>query len=100
MANNDEVDVEKLDITDELIAERNDFVPGQTPEDMTSWQRPIVATIDIISMWAGKIIALLLVPLIAIVVFEVFSRNIFAIMVDTPINIDTTKIRARRSPEG
>ena len=78
----DEVDVEKLDITDELIAERHDFVPGQTPEEMTSWQRPITAVIDIVNLWAGRIIALMLVPLIAIVVYEVFSRNIFAIMVD------------------
>ena len=78
----DEVDVEKLVITDELIAERHDFVPGQTPEEMASWQRPITAVIDIVNLWAGRIIALMLVPLIAIVVYEVFSRNIFAIMVD------------------
>jgi TRAP-type mannitol/chloroaromatic compound transport system permease large subunit/TRAP-type mannitol/chloroaromatic compound transport system permease small subunit len=79
---NDEVDIGKLDITDELIAERNDFTPGQTPDDMTPWQRPIAAAIDVINLWAGRIIALLMVPLIGIVVYEVFSRNAFAIMVD------------------
>jgi TRAP-type mannitol/chloroaromatic compound transport system permease large subunit/TRAP-type mannitol/chloroaromatic compound transport system permease small subunit len=79
---NDEVDIDKLDITDELIAERNNFTPGQTPEDMTAWQRPITAAIDVTNLWAGRIIALMIVPLIAIVVFEVFSRNAFAIMVD------------------
>ncbi|MGB1109138.1 MAG: TRAP transporter large permease subunit, partial [Gammaproteobacteria bacterium] len=78
----DDVEIDKLDITDELIAERNDFVPGQTPEGMTSWQRPITATIDVINLWAGRIIAAMMVPLIAIVVYEVFSRNIFSIMVD------------------
>ena len=67
----DEVDVEKLDITDELIAERHDFVPGQTPEEMTSWQRPITAVIDIVNLWAGRIISLMLVPLIAIVVYAI-----------------------------
>ena len=82
MTSNDEVDIDKLEITDELIAERNNFVPGETPDDMTPWQRPITAAIDIINLWAGRIIALMLVPLIAIVVYEVFSRNVFSIMID------------------
>jgi TRAP-type mannitol/chloroaromatic compound transport system permease small subunit len=76
----DEVDPGKLDITDELIAERRAEEPGETPEDMTSWQRPITATIDVINNWAGKIICLLLVPLIAAMVFEVVSRKAFAVM--------------------
>ena len=76
---NDEVDVEKLDITDELIAERNDFVPGQTPDDMTPWQRPITAWIDLLNYRAGQAISLLMIPLIAVVVYEVFARNSFSI---------------------
>jgi len=69
-----------LEIADELIAERRSEAPGETPEDMTSWQRPITAAIDLINYRAGQIIALLLVPLIAVVVFEVFSRNSFSIL--------------------
>ena len=71
----DEVDPTKLEITDELIAERNEFTPGETPEDMTAWQRPITAAIDILNNWVGRIICLLMIPLIVVVVIEVFSRN-------------------------
>ena len=80
----EEVNPADLEITDELIAERNDFVPGETPEDMTSWQRPITAAIDIMNNWVGRVIALLLVPLIAIVVWEVTLRNGYAILREKP----------------
>ncbi len=76
----DEVNTDELEIADELIAERRSEKPGETPEDMTPWQRPITATIDLINYRAGQIIALLMVPLIAVVVYEVFSRNSFAIL--------------------
>ena len=78
----EEVNSEKLEIADELIAERRAESPGETPEDMTSWQRPITAVIDVINYRAGQIIALLMVPLIAVVVLEVLSRNSFAILQD------------------
>lgn len=76
----DEVNPGELEIADELIAERRAEKPGETPDDMTSWQRPITAVIDVVNYRAGQIIALLLVPLIAVVVFEVFSRNSFSIL--------------------
>jgi len=75
----DEVDPNDLEIADELIAERRKEKPGETPEDMTAWQRPITGGIDVLNDWAGKILCLLMVPLIAVVVFEVFARNGFAI---------------------
>ena len=68
---------EKLDITDELIAERADFVPGQTPEDMPTWMRRTVATIDITNNWVGKITCLLLLPLLVVIVYEVLARKLF-----------------------
>ncbi|MEM6619239.1 MAG: TRAP transporter small permease subunit, partial [Pseudomonadota bacterium] len=77
MAAND--DIGTLDITDELIAERNDFTPGETPDDMTPWMRPIVAWIDLLNLWVGRIACLLTVPLMAIIVYEVVVRNAFAI---------------------
>ncbi|NRB30037.1 MAG: TRAP transporter large permease subunit, partial [Rhizobiaceae bacterium] len=49
----------------------------QTPEDMTPWQRPITAFIDVLNLWAGRLICLLLVPLIFVMVFEVVSRTLF-----------------------
>ena len=76
----DEVNPEELEIADELIAERRAEAPGETPEDMTAWQRPITAAIDVINYRAGQIIALLMVPLIAVVVYEVVSRNSFSIL--------------------
>ena len=76
----DEPNPEDLEIADELIAERRAEAPGETPEDMTPWQRPITAIIDVINYRAGQIIALMMIPLIIAVVFEVFSRNSFAIL--------------------
>lgn len=76
----EEPNPEDLEIADELIAERRKEAPGETPEDMTAWQRPITAVIDVINYRAGQLIALLMVPLIAVVVYEVFSRNSFVIL--------------------
>ncbi len=84
MAN--EVNPGELDITDELIAERRTEQPGETPEDMTPWMRPITGTIDVINLWAGRTICLLMIPLILSIVFEVFSRNMFAILTENGMN--------------
>ena len=76
----DDIKSEELDITDELIAERRAEEPGQTPEDMTPWQRPITAFIDVLNLWAGRIICLMLAPLIFVMVFEVVSRSLFGVL--------------------
>ena len=73
----DEPNPEDLEVADELIAERRAEKPGETPEDMTAWQRPITAVIDVINYRAGQLIALLMVPLIFVVVYEVISRKLF-----------------------
>ncbi len=82
----DEVNPGELDITDELIAERRAEEPGQTPEDMTPWQRPITAFIDVLNLWAGRIICLLLIPLIFVMVFEVFARTMFGTLTGWGMN--------------
>jgi len=76
----EEPNPDDLEIADELIAERRAEAPGETPEDMTPWQRPITAAIDVLNFRVGQLFALLLVPLIAVVVFEVISRNSFTIL--------------------
>ena len=76
----DEIEIGELDITDELIAERRAEEPGQTPEDMTSWQRPITAFVDVLNLWAGRILCLLLIPLMMAMVIEVFSRSMFGVL--------------------
>ena len=53
----DEVIPNDLEVADELIAERRHEKPGQTPEDMTPWQRSITGAIDLLNDWAGKIFA-------------------------------------------
>jgi TRAP-type mannitol/chloroaromatic compound transport system permease large subunit/TRAP-type mannitol/chloroaromatic compound transport system permease small subunit len=73
----DEIKIEELDITDELIAERKAGKPGQTPDDMTPWMRPIVATIDVTNLWIGRFTCLLLVPIIGVMVYEVVARKLF-----------------------
>ena len=75
-----EPDIGELEIADELIAERNAFTPGQTPSDMTSWQRPIVASIDVLNLWVGRITCILLIPIICAMVFEVVSRSSFGFL--------------------
>ena len=75
-----ETEIGELDITDELIAERRAEEPGETPEDMTSWQRPITAFIDVLNLWAGKLLCLALIPLIFVMVVEVFSRSMFGVL--------------------
>ncbi len=82
-----EVDPNELEIADELIAERRSEKPGETPEDMTPWQRPITAFIDILNDWAGRIACLFLVPLMLVMVFEVVSRKMFAIFTDYGMNL-------------
>ena len=82
----EEVIPDDLDTTDESIAERRNEAAGYTPEDMTPWQRPITATIDIINEWAGRLTCLLLIPLIFAMVFEVVSRKAFAVLTDYGMN--------------
>ncbi len=73
-------EIGELDITDELIAERRAEEPGQTPEDMTPWQRPITAFVDILNLWAGRIICLAIIPLMVVMVIEVVSRSMFGVL--------------------
>lgn len=82
----EEVDPGELDITDELIAERRAEQPGETPEDMTPWQRPITAFIDVLSLWTGRLTCVLLVPLIFVMVFEVVSRTLFGTLTGWGMN--------------
>ncbi len=73
----DEIDTSELDISDELIAERRAEEPGQTPQDMTRWQRPITAFIDVLNLWVGRITCLLFIPIVFAIVYEVVARKLF-----------------------
>ena len=73
----DHPDVNKLDISDELIAERQARLPGQTPEDMYPVMRFVIAHIDRLNHWVGKLVCLLLIPVIGAMVYEVVARKLF-----------------------
>lgn len=73
----EEVDPGKLDISDEMIAERRSAPPGQLPDDMTPWMAKTITVIDITSNWIGRIVCLLLIPMCLSMVYEVIARKFF-----------------------
>lgn len=71
----DEVNPDNLEIADELIAERRSALPGHLPADMNPFSRNVITVIDTISLWVGKIVAWLLIPLCLAMVYEVIVRK-------------------------
>jgi len=70
-------DLNNLDTTDEMIAERRAGAPGETPEDMNPLSRLIVGNIDLLNHWVGKLTCLMLIPVIGAMVYEVVARKLF-----------------------
>ena len=66
----------KLDISDEMIAERRGG-SGKMPEDMPSWMSLLITKIDLFSKWVGNIVCWITIPLILGMVYEVFARKLF-----------------------
>ena len=87
-----EVDPGELEIADELIAERRVVQPGQTPENMLPWMRPITASIDVLNLWVGRIVCLLVIPIIFSMVYEVVAAKLF--VAPTLWVYDTTRMLA------
>ncbi len=71
----DEVDPDKLEIADELIAERRSAAPGELPDDMNPMHRKIIGFIDTLNGRVGKIVCWMLVPLGLAMVYEVIARK-------------------------
>lgn len=65
-----------IDISDELIAERRGG-PGDLPPDMAPWMRRTITVIDTAMLWAGRVICLMLLPLLGAIVYEVVARKLF-----------------------
>ena len=72
-----EPEIEKLEIADEVIAERRAGEVGDTPEDMHPLMRMIVGNVDILNNWVGKLTCLMLVPVIFAMIYEVVARKLF-----------------------
>ena len=68
---------ETPNLTDELIAGRRPDSHGHLPEDMPRWMSSIIVTIDTISLWTGRVVAWLTLPLMLVVVYEVMARYLF-----------------------
>ena len=66
----------KLDISDEMIAERRGGL-GKMPDDMPFWMAKSITSIDKFSKWIGNIVCWILMPLIFAMTYEVLARKLF-----------------------
>ena len=66
----------KLDISDEMIAERRGS-SGKMPDDMPVWMAKSIVNIDKFSKWIGNIVCWILMPLIFAMTYEVLARKLF-----------------------
>ena len=69
-------DSKKLDISDEIIAERRGGT-GKMPDDMPSWMAKTIVRIDKFSKRTGNIVCWITIPLILGMVYEVLARKFF-----------------------
>ena len=69
-------DPKKLDISDEMIAERRGG-SGKMPDDMPLWMAKTIIRIDKFSKLTGSIVCWITVPLILGMVYEVLARKLF-----------------------
>ena len=69
-------EITKLDISDEMIAERRS-VSGKMPDDMPKWMASTIINIDKFSKWTGKIVCWITIPLMLAMVYEVLARKLF-----------------------
>ena len=66
----------KLDISDEMIAERRGG-SSKMPADMPIWMAKTITSIDKFSKWVGNIVCWILMPLILAMTYEVIMRKLF-----------------------
>lgn len=66
----------KLDISDEMIAERRS-ASSKMPDDMPKWMAFLITKIDLVSKWIGNIVCWIMIPLIFSMVYEVLARKLF-----------------------
>jgi len=68
---------ETPDFSDELIAERRSGSPGDLPKDMPPWMARIITWIDTFSLWVGRTVCWLVIPLFMVMVIEIVARYAF-----------------------
>lgn len=68
---------ETPNLTDEMIAGRRPDSHGHLPDDMPRWMSTTIVAIDIFSLWVGRAVAWLTLPLMLVMVYEVMARYLF-----------------------
>ncbi len=68
---------EAVAIGDELLAERRGGPDAELPEDMHPLAKMLIKAIDTFSDWTGKLAALLVIPIIFAMFYELISRKFF-----------------------
>ncbi|MGQ4807660.1 hypothetical protein NKDENANG_01015 [Candidatus Entotheonellaceae bacterium PAL068K] len=68
---------ERPEFFDELIAERRSEPSGELPADMPRWMAATITGIDTFSLWMGRTISWLTVPMFAAMVYEIIARYTF-----------------------
>lgn len=64
-------------LTDEMIAGRRHDGAAALPPDMPHWMANTVIALDRFSLWVGRVVSWLTIPLIFAMVYEVFVRYAF-----------------------
>ena len=64
-------------LTDEMLAGRRPDAHVHLPDDMPRWMCTTIVAIDTFSLWVGRVVAWLTLPLMAAMVYEVFARYYF-----------------------
>ena len=62
---------------DEMIAGRRPDSHGHLPKDMPRWMSTTIVAIDTFSLWVGRTVAWLTLPLMLVMVYEVMARYWF-----------------------
>jgi TRAP-type mannitol/chloroaromatic compound transport system permease small subunit len=65
----------KLDISDEMIAERRGG-SGKMPKNMPKWMASSIINIDLMNKWIGNIVCWITIPLIFAMAYEVLARKL------------------------
>lgn len=75
--NNQNLEDELMEIGDELLAERKGGPDAQLPDDMHPLAARLIRVIDTMNDWVGRVVCLLVVPIIAAMTYEVVARKLF-----------------------
>ena len=68
---------EQPNLTDEMIAGRRPDSHGHLPEDMPRWMSTTIVAVDAFSLWVGRVVAWMAIPLMLAMIYEVFARYFF-----------------------